>query len=379
VKQLSLRSIFICAVSVALLVFYLTVWLSFPNRSAAKRSDFIIYYSAGRLPLRKLYDIDANRELQTTVAGSPLPVKGSALPFNHTPVLVPLLHLLVDDDYAASYFRWTTLLWLAALMCALLVYRMTADVALAFAGFGFYPLFIYVLQGHDTIFLLLGVLLGAYLLSLRKDLLAGMALSLTALKPHFAIFLAVPLIVRPKAFLGFFAAAAVLALYSVLLVGKEGVSNFLTLLKISAGGELFGMRPLAMFNMLGLVERAGMSPEIARPLAWIIFLLAAISMFVVWKRNALNPPFALTMLLAVFTSPHLHFHDLALLLVVFATLARPHAFLLLVSSLALVALNLDSSKWQFAAAYILMGTLMVMSIKDLRRSSVHPSRVASNP
>ena len=85
------------------------------------------------------------------------------------------------------------------------------------------------------------------------------------------------------------------------------------------------------------------------------------------------------MLLAVFTSPHLHFHDLALLLVVFATLARPHAFLLLVSSLALVALNLDSSKWQFAAAYILMGTLMVMSIKDLRRSSVHPSRVASNP
>lgn len=378
-KQLSLGSVFICAVSVALLVFYLTVWFSFPNRSAARRSDFIIYYSAGRLPLRKLYDIDANRELQTTVAGSPLPVKGSALPFNHTPVFVPLLHLLVDDDYAASYFRWTTLLWLAALMCALLVYRMTADVALAFAGLGFYPLFIYVLQGHDTVFLLLGVLLGAYLLSLGKDLLAGMALSLTALKPHFAIFLAIPLIIRPKAFLGFFAASAALALYSVLLVGKEGVFNFLTLLKISAGGELFGMRPLAMFNMLGLVERAGMSPEVARPLAWIIFLLAAISMFVVWKRNPLNPPFALTMLLAVFTSPHLHLHDLALLLVVFATLARAHALLLLVSSLALVALNLNSSKWQFAAAYILMGALMAMSIKDLRRSNAHPSRVASNP
>src|SRR5260370_4514197 len=173
VKRVSLRSVLICSVSLALLALYLIVWLSFAGSSVAKRSDFMIYYSAGRLPLSKLYNIEAQRELETRVVGSPFPVEGGVLPFNHTPVFVPLLHLLVNDDYAASYLRWTALLWLAAYVCALLVFRMTGDVALAFAAGSFYPLFTYVQQAHDTVFLLLGVLLCAHLLSLRKDLLAG--------------------------------------------------------------------------------------------------------------------------------------------------------------------------------------------------------------
>jgi len=348
------------------LALYLIVWLPFGGSSDAKRSDFMIYYSAGSVPVSKLYNIEAQRELQTRVVGSPFPVEGGVMPFNHTPIFVPLLHLLVNDDYAASYLRWTALLWLVAFVCALLIFRMTGDVALAFAAGSFYPLFISVLLGHDTVFLLLGCLLCAHLLSLRKDLLAGIALSLTTLKPHFAIFLAVPLIVRPKAFFGFCAASTLLAIYCMLLVGTRGVSDYLTLLRISAGGEVFGMHPLAMFNLLGLMERAGVSPDVARPVAWIIFLLAAISVLVVWKRNPLNPPFALTMLLAVVTSPHLHAHDLALLLVSFATLSKPHAIFLLVSSQALAVLNMISSKWQFAVAYLLMGALLIMSIKDVR-------------
>jgi hypothetical protein len=349
------------------LALYLTVWLSFAGSSVAKRSDFMIYYAAGRLPLSDLYDIDAQRELETRVAGSPLPVKGEVLPFNHTPVFVPLLHLLVNDDYAASYLRWTAVLWLVAFGCALLIFRMTGNVAFAFAAGSFYPLFTYIQQAHDTVFLLLGVLLCAHLLSLQKDWMAGIALSLTTLKPHFAIFLAIPLIVRPKAFLGFCAGSTLMALYSVLLVGTQGVSDFLTLLKISAGGEMFGVRPLSMFNLLGLMERVGVNPETARPVAWVMFLLSAFFLLFVWKRNPAKPPFALTMLLAVFTSPHLHGHDLALLLVSFATLSSPNALFLLVSSLALVALSIISSNWQFAVVYLLMGALLIMSIKDVRR------------
>jgi hypothetical protein len=194
-----------------------------------------------------------------------------------------------------------------------------------------------------------------------------MALSLTTLKPHFAIFLAVPLIVRPKAFLGFCAASALLALCSVLLVGTGGVSDFLTLLRISARGEMFGMRPLIMFNLLGLMERAGVSPDFARPVAWAVFSLSAILLLVIWKWNPSNPPFALTVLLAVFTSPHLHGHDLALLLVSFATLSNPNPLFLLVSSLALATLNVIPNNWQFAVVYLLMGALLAMSIKDLHR------------
>jgi hypothetical protein len=377
VKQHFPRSVIICAVSVALFAFYLSIWLSFPYSSAAKRSDFMIYYTAGRLPLNKLYNIEAQREMETD-AGSPFAARGEVLPFNHTPVFVPLLHLLVNDNYAASYLRWTALLWLAALMCALLVFRMTGDVALAFAAGSFYPLFTYVQQAHDTVFMLLGILLGAHLLSLRKDFLAGMALSLATLKPHLAIFLAVPLIVRPKAFLGFCVASALLAVYSILLVATGGVSDFLTLLRISAGGEGFGVRPLMMLNLLGLMERAGVTPDVARPVAWMIFSISAIFLLLVWKRNPSNPPFALTVLLAVFTSPHLYGHDLALLLASFATLTKPNALFLLVSSLALVALNIVPNNLQFAVVYLLMCALLFMSVKEMHRSNTHVLSVASD-
>jgi hypothetical protein len=378
VKQHLPRSVIICAVSVALFAFYLSVWFSFPYSSAAKRSDFMIYYTAGRLPLSKLYNIQAQRELETT-AGSPFAARGEVLPFNHTPIFVPLLHLFVNDNYAGSYLRWTALLWLAALMCALLVFRMTGDVALAFAAGSFYPLFTYVQQAHDTVFMLLGILLGAHLLSLRKDFLAGMALSFTTLKPHFAIFLAIPLIVRPRAFLGFCAASTFLAVYSILLIGTKGVSDFLALIKISAGGEGFGMRPLFMLNLLGLMERAGLRPDVARPIAWATFFVAAISLLVVWKRNPLKAPIALTIVLAVFFSPHLYGHDLALLLVSFATLTKPYPLFLLVLSLALVALNIFSNNWQFAVAYLLMGALLFMSVKELHSSNTNAVSVAPSP
>lgn len=365
VKRLPIRSILICSVSVALLSLYVAVWLSFAGSPAAKRSDFMIYYAAAKVPRSELYNIDVEREMQTRVLGSPFPVVGGVMPFNHTPVLIPLLHLLVNDDYRSSYLRWTVLLWLAAFVCAFMVFRMTSDVGLAFAAGSFYPLFIYVQQAHDTIFLLLGVLLCAHLLSQRKDVLAGIALSLTALKPHFAIFLGLPLIARPRAFLGFCAASTLLAIYCVLLIGTEGVSEFIRLLRISAAGESFGIRPQLMVNLLGLMERTGVSHDVARPVAWIIFLLAAISMLMLWKRSPLNPPIALTVVLAVLTSPHLYLYDLALLLVSFATLSKSNSVLLLLSSLALIGSNLISGNWQFAAAYLLMGALLAMSIKDV--------------
>jgi hypothetical protein len=354
---------------VALLAFYLSVWLSFAGSPVAKISDFMIYYSAGRLPLNKLYNLEAQRDLQTHLVGSPFPVEGGVMPFNHTPIFVPLLHLLVNDDYAASYLRWTALLWLVAFVCALLVFRMTGDPPLAFAAGSFYPVFVSVLHGHDTVFLLLGVLLCAHLLSIRRDLLAGIALSLTTIKPHLAIFLAIPLIMRPKAFLGFCAASALLALYSLLLIGTRGVSDFLALLRISAGGEGYGMHPLAMYNLLGLMERAGVSPDLARPIAWVLFLLAAISVLAVWKRNPLNPPFALTMLLAVITSPHLHEHDLALLIVTFVTLSNPNALFLLASSLALGCFDIMWIDLRFVVGYLAIGALLASSIKDAR----HPA------
>jgi len=192
--------------------------------------------------------------------------------------------------------------------------------------------------------------------------------------------------VRPKAFLGFCTASAVLALYSVLLVGAHGVTDLLTLLRITASGEAFGVHPLAMFNLLGLMERIGVSPGVARPVSWAIFFLAAALMLVFWKRDPLIPPMALTVLLAVITSPHLHTQDLTLLIVTFVSLKKPYPLILLVSSLALGILTIFSIQWLFAVAYTLMAALLILSVKDAQArgsktldDATYPNSPSSGP
>lgn len=182
-KRISLPRVLVCCVSIGLLAAYVIVWSPFGASPMAKRADFLIYYTAGRVPLSKLYNLEAQRDVQIGVLGSPVPIKGGVLPFNHAPLFVPLLHLLVDDDYAASYFRWTVLMWPVILACAFLVFKMTGNYAFSFASASFYPVFISIMKGQDTAFVLLGTLLCFYLLSLRKDLLAGIALSVATLKP----------------------------------------------------------------------------------------------------------------------------------------------------------------------------------------------------
>lgn len=146
-----------------------------------------------------------------------------------------------------------------------------------------------------------------------------------------------------------------------------GVSDFFKLLTMSASGNLLEMRPLAMFNLLGLMERAGLSPEVARLIAWAAFFVSALFLFGVWKRNPSNPPFALTMLLAIFTSPHLHGHDLALLIVSFATLSSINALVVLTSSLALGAFDIIWTDWRYAVAQLVMGALLAIAIRDARK------------
>src|SRR4030095_13486970 len=97
------QEVLICTLCGLLLLIYVLIWFPSLDKSRLNQTDFIIYYSAGRVPLSRTYDIGAHREVQTEALGSELPVGGGAMPFNHAPLMVPLLHLFMDDDYKASY------------------------------------------------------------------------------------------------------------------------------------------------------------------------------------------------------------------------------------------------------------------------------------
>ena len=113
--------------------------------------------------------------------------------------------------------------------------------------------------------------------------------------------------------------ALVLGLYSFALVGWQGITEFLHLLTLSAGGEGYGMAEAAMFNFTGLVLRLApaLGINLVHGLAWGLFAIAFAVLCIVWgvsKSSGLRQ-IALLVTVSLFVSPHLHYHDLALMII----------------------------------------------------------------
>lgn len=81
-----------------------------------------------------------------------------------------------------------------------------------------------------------------------------------------------------------------------------------------------------MYNLIGLLTRAlpGLEAGTIRTLGWSVYGMAIIGLCILWfkTRDLKNAYIGLTITLALFVVPHLHFHDLTLLLIPIYELIR---------------------------------------------------------
>jgi hypothetical protein len=338
-KSSSLRRIFILVGSLSLIISYLGIWIRFINNPVERTgSDFIAFYSAGRVAQSNgaayVYNISLQQDIQEEQVGFSL-VPEQVLLYNHLPFLIPILYTLVSADYVESFYRWIFLLLalfitsIAFLSGVLKDARFDSSTRLI-AGVGsllFLPLFFSLMNGQDSAFLFLGTALWMYGLFSGKEIAAGLGLSLTTIRPHIALILALPMLFSyRKVFLGFILGSGVLALLSFLILGMQGTREFVEILFISANGEWYGMKESAMYNLIGLLVRTVPWLEVStiRAIGWIIYGVTGISLCIVWakNRNIQDGQIGLTVALALFVAPHLHFHDLTLLLIPIYELIR---------------------------------------------------------
>jgi hypothetical protein len=230
------------------------------------------------------------------------------------------------------------------------------------------------MNGQDTALLFLGTAIWMYGLISGKEFLAGLGLSLTTVRPQFALFLAIPMLFRhTRIFVGFVLGSGILALLSVLILGVDGTKEFTNILLISTGGEWYGMKEYAMYNLIGLLVRVVPQFEtgIIRTLGWIIYGVALVSLCIFWnkKRDSKDEPIGLMVTLTLFVAPHLHFHDLALLLIPIYGLIRTsqktgylqtsNAILAPIAA-SLVLLISNISPWfQYSIPYLIMLVLAI--------------------
>ena len=316
---------------------HLLVFVTLRERIRRGYPDFTIFYTAGTILRqglgRELYDPNVQYRVQKEFAGE-IQSRRGPLPYNHPPFEALFFLPLTLLPYGQAFMVWDLLNGIALFGVALVLRRhLNALRAIppwefVLAFFAFFPIFASLLQGQDSILLLLLATLGFDAMKRQADFAAGCWLGLGTFKFQLVIPLVLLLVVwrRKRVGAGFLMTSLVIALVSVMVVGWEGILRYPAyVLQIARAPSLGGVPAELMPNLRGLVE--GWSFHLA-PVIQIGLIVAgsgALLVFAATKGGSLLPQqlelrFSLAIVVTVLVSWHTNAHDLSLLILPFVLL-----------------------------------------------------------
>ncbi len=291
--------------------------------------DFTIFYTAGKMvrsgQASRMYDPEAQYRIEKEFAPNVL-IRQAALPYIHTPFEALLFVPFTFLSYVPAYALWTGLNVALIFINVFLLRRHFAElkeispISLVLAAAGFFPIAIGLIQGQDTILVLLSLVLSMILLDEGRDGLAGVALGLGLFKFHFVAPLALIIAMRrPRLLAGFVPIALSLGCLSISIMGLRGVVNYvhyvLNLERTGAGGAIMASD---MPNLRGLIDTA-IGLRMGTVGSTAITLLCSIAVFWVAQagvrrenESVLNM-FTLATVAAILISYHALPYDLVLL------------------------------------------------------------------
>jgi hypothetical protein len=296
--------------------------------------DLLAFFTAGQIATDEslgpthVYNPELQRSLQEELTGLTI-APGRGLPFIHPPYLLPVQRALAPLDYAEFWLRWS-----AVMVCLFLAgfaildidlgrAKISPSLRLAFlaAGLAFSPIIISLIQGQDTALLYVAVAGWMAAFSARRDILAGLALSLATVRPHIALVLALPfLFARRRVLVGFVIGSALLLGWFLVQVGPGGLLDYGRTLLGLASGSGSGVGVQDRVNLTGILERLlpESSGQVARYLGWGLWLAMTAWLCVLWDRRGRSGgpelvDLGFAIVLAVAFAPHMNYHDLSLI------------------------------------------------------------------
>jgi hypothetical protein len=311
------------------------------QESLAGYADFSSFY-AGAMMVREgvgtsLYNFDRQKEFQQRLFPN-VPSRPSPLPFIHpayeTLFFFPLTYL----SYSKAYLLWTLINVSILLILSLLFKNHFHHLRVRFrfvsilSLFSFFPIMIAVLQGQDSILLLLLVTLAFINLKSNRDYRAGLFLALALFKFQIVLPLMVVLLVRRrwKAIYSFATASLILILLSLQITGWGGLTEYPGLLfeqNQDVAGELSQLRhmtfPATMPNLRGFLYSIFANTMSERlVIVGVVFcsLIVVFALIRIWMRHCetederFNLKFSFSLIGGLLISYHLQVHDLSLLL-----------------------------------------------------------------
>ena len=303
--------------------------------------DFASFYTAGRIvqsgESRRLYDPALQWKVQQEFA-STVKIRRGPLPYVRPPfealVFLPLAYL----TYPAACLVWMALKTILLLTIPFLVpredHKGEAISAHAWEGLlclAFFPAAFDLLQGQDSILLLLILVWALRLLLRGADVQCGVVLGLGLFKFHFIIPLVAIFLLRKKSSLvmGFLTTASLLFVVSLILVGWAGILAYPRYLwGLNQWSELGMVTPASMPNVRGLVTAFLGNGPLPRAAQWFLGGLVIIGVIVAtrsWRgdeRRFVAASFCFSIVVILATSYYSYSYDMTLLLLPLFVLSK---------------------------------------------------------
>jgi hypothetical protein len=274
----------------------------------AFEGDFALYYIFARIGLRHgfgaLYDLAAQRQ-EWLALGSKF-----FYPAIFTPPVAWLVAPFAVFPFPTAYLLWNVLLGLATLSTWWLLApgrgltrltHLAVALAVPLVAFG-------LLLGQVVILVTAAVALAWWLLRRGQPLLAGLVLSLIALKPQLAFLTPVALLVigQRRLFAGWLAGSTGMLLVALLTLGPANLLVYLLRL-LETGHTLDASLVPVQLTVPGLLGNGSLA-LLAQA------LIAGLLLWLGWRRR--SPEFAIAAGLSgsVLITPYLHAQDLTVLL-----------------------------------------------------------------
>ncbi len=312
--------------------------------------DFSIFYTAGRIVASgqgsQLYSDSLQESVQRSFSPA-VAVRGSMLPYYHPPFEALLFVPLQSLPYLAAYAVWFAIN-AAAVVAACLVMRRNLPLLGAWprwlcvlAGFAYLPIFIALVQGQDSILVLLSYTLAFEAMRDDRDFAAGAWLGLGLVKYHLILpfVLVLTLARRGKCLAGFLTVAAVLTGLSWMAVGWRGLLSYPGYVWHSEHSQKYAWNALQgsrsdlsmVTNLKGLLFSTlhGTDLTVLRVLLVMLSFAVLALAYRGWKQGAqlgfrgLQLAFAALLIATIMVSYHAFTQDLSLILLALALALEP--------------------------------------------------------
>jgi hypothetical protein len=316
-------------------------FLLFPS-GLTERMDFRQLYAAGyqvRTDPANLYDYEQQKAVQDAHVSKAEGLLPFIRPAYEALLFAPFSYL----PYRAAYFCFLCVN-LLLLLVSFFVCRSELSHPGTFAQprpglqiFMFYPVIVAILQGQDSILLLLGFCVAYRFLKAGRAAMAGIVLGLMLFKLQIAIPMAVFLLVRYASaafFSGLVAGVGIAGALSIAVTGWGVLLSFGRVLKLTTAATLaphstavLAVAPLAMPNLKGLISGITLNRLPGTVVFAIAIILSiAVAVWIAQRLRATRPQleisFSIAVTAALLLSYYLHLQDLAVLLLPLGLMAK---------------------------------------------------------